>query len=72
VSIESTQPNPANWGLDRIDQPTLPLDHSYTAGSAASVHAYIIDTGVRMTQSQYAGRVSSGYRSLSGWWHLEA
>jgi subtilisin family serine protease len=62
ITIESTtQTNPANWGLDRIDQPTLPLNHSYTTGSAASVHAYIIDTGVRMTQSQYAGRVTSGY-----------
>jgi subtilisin family serine protease len=62
VTIESTtQTNPPNWGLDRIDQPTLPLDHTYTTGSAASVHAYIIDTGVRMTQTQYAGRVTSGY-----------
>ena len=58
VQIAST---PASWGLDRIDQPNLPLDHSYTAGSAASVHAYIIDTGIRMTHSQYAGRVTSGY-----------
>jgi subtilisin family serine protease len=61
VTIESTQANPPSWGLDRIDQPTLPLDHSYTTGSAAAVHVYIIDTGVRMTQAQYKGRVTSGY-----------
>ena len=61
VTMSATQVNPASWGLDRLDQPSLPLDHSYTAGSAASVHAYIIDTGIRMTQSQYAGRVTSGH-----------
>jgi subtilisin family serine protease len=55
------QTNPANWGLDRIDQANLPLDKSYTAGSAASVHAYIIDIGIRMTHSEYAGRVTSGW-----------
>ena len=58
VHVTST---PASWGLDRVDQPDLPLDGAYTAGSAAGVHAYIIDTGVRMTHTQYAGRVSSGW-----------
>jgi len=61
VSIAATQTNPPSWGLDRIDQVSLPLDHSYTAGSAAGVHAYIIDTGIRMTHTEYAGRVTSGY-----------
>jgi subtilisin family serine protease len=51
----------ATWGIDRIDQVNLPLDGKYTAGTASTVHAYIIDTGVRMTHSEYAGRATSGY-----------
>ena len=61
LTIAATQANPPSWGLDRIDQTSLPLDHSYTAGTAAAVHAYIIDTGIRMTHTEYAGRVTSGY-----------
>ncbi|GAA3450686.1 S8 family serine peptidase [Dactylosporangium matsuzakiense] len=60
VQIESTETSPT-WGLDRIDQAALPLDKSYTYGPASNVTAYIIDTGVRMTHSEYAGRVKSGY-----------
>ncbi|MFI5911249.1 S8 family serine peptidase [Dactylosporangium sp. NPDC051541] len=60
VQIESTQTS-ATWGLDRIDQAALPLDAKYTYGPASNVTAYIIDTGVRMTHSEYAGRVKSGY-----------
>jgi subtilisin family serine protease len=56
-----TQPG-ATWGLDRIDQRTLPLTTTYTAPStAATVTAYIIDTGVRLTHTEYAGRATSGY-----------
>jgi subtilisin family serine protease len=60
VSIESSQTG-ATWGLDRIDQQALPLNSSYTYGPASNVTAYIIDTGIRMTHSEYAGRARSGY-----------
>jgi subtilisin family serine protease len=60
VQVESTETN-ATWGLDRIDQKALPLDKNYTYGPASNVTAYIIDTGVRMTHSEFAGRVRSGY-----------
>ncbi|WP_432978557.1 S8 family serine peptidase [Dactylosporangium sp. CA-233914] len=60
VSIEATQTS-ATWGLDRIDQAALPLDNSYTYGPASNVTAYIIDTGVRLTHSEFAGRARSGY-----------
>nr|BFE65611.1 serine protease [Dactylosporangium thailandense] len=60
VQIEATQTS-ATWGLDRIDQQALPLDKSYTYGPASNVTAYIIDTGVRLTQTEFAGRVRSGY-----------
>ena len=45
------------WGLDRIDQGTLPLDGRFTPpGDGAGVHAYIIDTGVRRTHRELDGR----------------
>ena len=56
----------AVWGLDRIDQRGLPLDGRFgRVGSGAGVTAYIIDTGVLSTHSEFAGRVMSGYTSIS-------
>jgi subtilisin family serine protease len=52
----------APWGLDRIDQVALPLSGSYTYPSTgAGVTAYVIDTGLRMTHTQFAGRVTSSF-----------
>jgi len=59
--ISGTQTNPPSWGLDRIDQRNLPLDNSYTYPStASSVHAYIIDTGIRFSHQDFQGRAVSG------------
>ncbi|MFF7437379.1 S8 family serine peptidase [Streptomyces sp. NPDC008122] len=55
------QTNPPSWGLDRIDQAGLPLDSSYTyPNTAANVHAYIIDTGIRTTHTDFGGRANWG------------
>ncbi|GHF46686.1 S8 family peptidase [Amycolatopsis bartoniae] len=60
--ITATQSNPPSWGLDRVDQRNLPLDSSYTYSTTASnVHAYIIDTGINLTHSDFGGRAKSGY-----------
>ncbi|GIH04456.1 serine protease [Rhizocola hellebori] len=61
VHLTDTQPNPPSWGLDRIDQRNLPLDQSYTyPNTASNVHAYIIDTGIRITHTNFGGRASYG------------
>src|SRR5438552_7309930 len=60
VTIDTTQTG-ATWGLDRIDQRNLPLDGNYTYNTTASnVHAYIVDTGILTSHSQFGGRASVG------------
>ncbi|MBQ1000952.1 S8 family peptidase [Streptomyces sp. RK62] len=64
--VEGTQPSPPSWGLDRIDQKNLPLNSSYTYPDSAGqgVTAYVIDTGVRITHSDFGGRASYGYDAI--------
>jgi subtilisin family serine protease len=67
VHLDATQANPPSWGLDRIDQARLPLNNSYTyPNTATNVHAYIIDTGIRITHTTFAGRATSGFDAVDG------
>lgn len=66
VRINETQPN-ATWGIDRIDQRNLPLSKTYTYNTTASnVTAYIIDTGIRTSHSEFGGRASVGTDTVGG------
>ncbi|MGW3086505.1 S8 family peptidase [Streptomyces sp. NPDC001108] len=64
--VTGTQTSPPSWGLDRIDQKSLPLNQSYTYPdhAGAGVTAYIIDTGVRISHSDFGGRASNGYDAI--------
>jgi subtilisin family serine protease len=67
VTIDGTQAPVPSWGLDRIDQRALPLNNSYTfPTTAANVHAYIVDTGIRFTHTDFGGRASSGFDAIDG------
>ncbi len=55
----------ATWGIDRIDQRDLPLDTNYNYNVTGSgVTAYIIDTGIRTTHTQFGGRAAVSYDAI--------
>ncbi|WP_433722484.1 S8 family serine peptidase [Actinoplanes sp. CA-051413] len=60
VRMADTQ-NAPTWGLDRIDQPALPLSKTYTYRSAANVTAYVLDTGIRTSHTEFGGRAGHGW-----------
>jgi subtilisin family serine protease len=66
LSIDTTQVDPPSWGLDRIDQRNLPESGSYTyTMTASNVHAYIIDTGIRITHQTFGGRAVASFDAVT-------
>ncbi len=63
AGVQSSAP----WGLDRIDQTDLPLNGSYSyASNGSGVTAYVVDTGVLASHTDFAGRVRAGYDAFGG------
>lgn len=55
--------NPPSWGLNRIDQPNLPLTNGVeyqTAYTGAGVNVYVVDTGIWNTHNDFGGRAEIG------------
>lgn len=66
VTADATQTNPP-WGLDRIDQRNRPLNGTYVYNwTGSGVRAYIIDTGIRTSHSQFGGRASNVFDAFGG------
>jgi subtilisin family serine protease len=65
MTASAIQSNPT-WGLDRIDQHTLPLSASYTYNATGDgVTAYIIDTGILFSHSEFGGRATTGVDEIT-------
>jgi len=63
----ATTQSGATWGIDRIDQSARPLSGTYTyTATGAGVRAYIIDSGITPSHTQFGGRASVAYDATGG------
>jgi subtilisin family serine protease len=66
MTAAATQDPVPAWGLDRIDQRSLPISDSYTySTTGAGVTAYVVDSGIRASHVEVAGRVRNGLTRCS-------
>lgn len=62
VTATPATPTPLPWGLDRVDQRRLPTNGEYNIKDATKgTRIYLIDSGVRVTHSEFEGRAEYGY-----------
>jgi subtilisin family serine protease len=57
----------SSWGLDRIDQREQPLDNAYNYPTTGfNVKVYVVDSGIRLTHTEFGGRAISGIDVVDG------
>jgi subtilisin family serine protease len=65
VEAVQTQLDPPNWGLDMIDNPSLPLDAKYNYEYTGSgVDVLILDSGIKFDHEEFEGRATCGYNAI--------
>lgn len=65
IQPQAVQPSVPSWGLDRIDQRNNPfLDSTYHFDrTGQGVDAYIVDTGILYSHTEFGGRAIRGWDS---------
>ena len=64
ISVEATQNN-VTWGLDRVDQRSVPLNTAYNyAETGAGVNVYVVDSGIRPTHVEFGGRATADFDAI--------
>jgi len=62
-----TPPGNPPTGLDRIDRRLLPLNSTYTYSEVGTgVNAYVIDSGMRITHTEFGGRAVNAFTVVPG------
>jgi len=67
VFANTTQSPTPSWGLDRVDQVSLPFSNTYTyTKDGTNVLAYVIDTGIKLDHKDFGGRAIKGIDVING------
>lgn len=65
TSFDVVEQSAPSWGLDRIDQASLPLDSTYRFDSSgAGVTVYVVDSGINTSHEAFSGRLREGYSAI--------